>query len=589
MKSLAVLQEHFSDDRKANDTSLHEYKDAKKYYHGAQLSSDVLSVLKSRGQPVSYENLYKMIVDKILGYKMQSIQEIKVSGRQEQDKALANLLGDIIKVFSQDYAYNKEIAKRDFELILGMAVVELWIENDENGDKHISIKTLAGHCFIIDKFSTDLNALDARRFHKKINMDYDEAHALFGDRVAKKYDKIGGSRVEIIESWYKEKEGWNRYIWQEDNQVIAHEITPFRDKSHPFIISKFYIDHKNRWYGMFRDIKPLQDFINFTENKITNMMGSMKAFFEESAVLDPVEFSRNASIDNAIIKVRDGALKENKIHFVQHHNDIAALSQKVGEKRNMLKIISGLNEEALGMAVNRQSGTAIAQRRDAGLMGLMIYLKRGDDMDRLIFEKALSWIQHYFTKAQTFRIVDKKVGERYFGINENPQNAIKIGAFDLILKSTPKIEGREERFVHWAEMMKTIANIRPDLVTDLLPLMLKDTDSPIVADIEELLALKAKQAEEQAQAQAQAQQQEAQIAQQQIAADIAETQAKAQKYQAQAQIANIQAQNIALNTQYQQSNQSLRGALKGGNAAQNSLNAQVPRANSDFLQDSKKK
>ncbi len=33
-----------------------------------------------------------MIVDKILGYKSESIQEVKLSGRQEQDKPLATLL-----------------------------------------------------------------------------------------------------------------------------------------------------------------------------------------------------------------------------------------------------------------------------------------------------------------------------------------------------------------------------------------------------------------------------------------------------------------------------------------------------------------
>ncbi|WP_258554086.1 hypothetical protein [Helicobacter cinaedi] len=41
-----------------------------------------------------------MICDKILGYKIQSLQEIKVSGRQEQDKPLANLLNDLLRVLT---------------------------------------------------------------------------------------------------------------------------------------------------------------------------------------------------------------------------------------------------------------------------------------------------------------------------------------------------------------------------------------------------------------------------------------------------------------------------------------------------------
>lgn len=63
-----------------------------------------------------------MIVDKILGYKSESIQEVKLSGRQEQDKPLATLLNDLLKVFSQQDGFDSEIIKRDKELILGMAV-----------------------------------------------------------------------------------------------------------------------------------------------------------------------------------------------------------------------------------------------------------------------------------------------------------------------------------------------------------------------------------------------------------------------------------------------------------------------------------
>lgn len=542
MKDLAILKVNFEDDRKANDFSIREYKEAREYYHGYQLPNEILGLLAQRGQPPSYENLYRMIIDKILGYKSQNIQEIKITGRQEEDKALANLLQDLIRVLSQNKNFEKEILKRDFELILGLSVVEVWIDKQKSGDMQISIKTVNTGSFLIDKYSTDLNALDARRFHKRLNIELEYAQELFENRVISKNNDIGDSRAEIIESWYKENGKWNRYIWQ-DSQIIAYEESPFRDGEHPFIISKFYIDHNNHWYGLFRDIKPLQDFINFTENKIANMMGTFKAFYEEGAVLDPNEFALNASMDNAIIAVRDGALKENKIHFVKHNADISALSQKVQEKRNMIKVISGLNEEALGMAVNRQSGIAIAQRRDSGLMGLHLYLKRADDMDRLIYERALSLIEHYYTKEQTFRIVDKKTGERYFSINTNDNNKIKIGHFDLVLATQAKQQGREERFAHWSEMLKTIANIRPDLIAGMLPLMLKDTDSPIVADIEELIAQSEQAQAEQAQAQQQAQQQAEQLQLAQAQASIHKDEAISQKYLSQANIINAQINN----------------------------------------------
>ncbi len=89
----------------------------------------------------------------------------------------------------------------------------------------------------------------------------------------------------MIESWVKEFEGgewvWNRYLWNEQAGIYKFEPKPFKNGLHPFIVAKFYIDEKNRYYGLFRDIKPMQDYINFAENRMGNMMGSFKAMFEE--------------------------------------------------------------------------------------------------------------------------------------------------------------------------------------------------------------------------------------------------------------------------------------------------------------------
>lgn len=552
--SASELESFFSADQRANEPSVIEYKQAKGYYHGNQLPQAVYNEILSRGQMPLVENIYKMIVDKILGYKTQSLQEIKVSGRQEEDKALADLLNDILKVFSQQNNFDKEIIKRDKDLMFGMAVCELWVKKDKE-DYLIDIKTLNADAFLVDKYSTDKNASDARRFHKIMNIDAMQAKNLFGNNIVlEKGANSDELRAEVIETWIYEASqnpsqshaSWNRYIWKK-GQILSYEISPFKNGAHPFVVAKYNIDEENHWYGMFRDIKPLQDYINFAENKIINMMGSFKVFVEAGAFNNIDEFKAQAGSDNAIVFVSEGALKEKRLEFVQHHAAINELSQKTAEKRNLAKILSGLNDEALGVAINRQSGVAISQRREAGLMGLQDFIKSGDDMDRLIFEKALDFITHYFTQEQVFRIVDKKVGERYFKINEkgNEKSKIKIGKFDLSYKTTLKAEGREERFTHWAEMMKTFGQVQPELLQGMLPLMLKDTDSPIVADVEELLAQVEASKQEAAQAQAPLEQAQSELALKQLEARIAELEAKAAKNTAQAQLITQSAQNLA--------------------------------------------
>ena len=88
------------------------------------------------------------------------------------------------------------------------------------------------------------------------------------------------------------------------------------------------------------------------------MMGSFKVFVEEGSFNNIEDFKRQAGSDNAVVFLREGSLKEKRLEFVQHHAAINELSQKTAEKRNLAKILSGLNDEALGVAINRQSGVA---------------------------------------------------------------------------------------------------------------------------------------------------------------------------------------------------------------------------------------
>ncbi|WP_104691099.1 portal protein [Helicobacter heilmannii] len=542
MRDFSTLLRDFKKDQDKASKSIQEFKQAKAYYHGNQLPPDVLHIITERGQTPIVENIYKMIVNKIMGYKIQSIQEVRLTPRQEEDKPLADLLNDLLKYFSQKKNYDKEMIKRDKDLIMGgLAVVELWAVDDGGGNIDIEIKALDPQSFIIDAFSTDSNALDARRLHKVMQVPEENAKDILGG-VEIVYDNGGDDErmAIIIESWVKEKHGWDRYLWNQEGGIYLHEPTPFKNKMHPFIVAKFYTDEEGNYYGLFRDVKPMQDYINYAENRMGNMMGSFKAMFEEDSVINIDEFVETMSLDNAIVRVRPGALKDQKIQFLNNQADIAALSQKSEQKRNLLKILAGLNDESLGMAINRQSGVAIAQRRESGLMGLQNFLKVSDDMDKLIFELAVSLISHYFTKKQVFRIVDPKVGDRYFSINSSENNRIKPCKFDLIYKTQLKTESKDERFSHWNELLKVIGPIRPDLVPHLLPLMLKDMDSPIIADIQEVLAQAEEAQAKQAQASAPYQEQLQALELEKLKAQVIELQAKAHKYTQQGELVQSQ-------------------------------------------------
>ncbi len=82
MKSYTQLEQDFKTDYDHALPSIEEFKKAKAYYHGEQLPPDVLAIIQERGQTPIVENIYKMIINKILGYKISSIQEVRLSPRQ---------------------------------------------------------------------------------------------------------------------------------------------------------------------------------------------------------------------------------------------------------------------------------------------------------------------------------------------------------------------------------------------------------------------------------------------------------------------------------------------------------------------------
>ncbi|ANT42777.1 portal protein [Helicobacter phage Pt1918U] len=535
-----TLQNDFKNDYNKALVENTEFLEARKYYNGNQIPPDVLKIILERGQTPIVENMFKVIVNKILGYKIESISEIRLSPKQEEDRALSDLLNSLLQVFIQSENYDKALIERDKNLLIGgLGVIQLWVIEDKEKNVEIDIKALKPESFVIDYFSTDKNALDARRFHKMLEITEQEAMILFKDTTIN-YNYTNNEKIAtIIESWYKEYNEetqnyeWNRYLWNKSAGIYKSELKPFKNGACPFIVSKLYTDEVNNYYGLFRDIKPMQDFINYAENRMGNMMGSFKAMFEEDAVVDVAEFVETMSLDNAIAKVRPNALKDNKIQFMNNQADLNALSLKAEQKRQLLRLLAGLNDESLGMAVNRQSGVAIAQRRESGLMGLQTFLKAADEMDRLIFKLAVSFICEYFTKEQVFRIVDKKLGNRYFKINSSDDNRIRPFKFDLILKSQLKIESRDEKWYNWNELLKILAPIRPDLVPNLVPLMLNDMDSPITNDVLEAIQNANAIQQQNAEANAPYNEQIQALQIQKLQAEIAELQAKASKYEQQ--------------------------------------------------------
>jgi hypothetical protein len=297
---------------------------------------------------------------------------------------------------------------------------------------------------------------------------------------------------------------------------------------------------------------PIQDSINFKLLRVTNLLGSHKLLMQSDAVADIEAFLEDYSRDDGVAFVEQGAISGGKIKDITNHAAIDKLMQLIIDDRKQAEAVIGLNDEALGVAVNRLSAKAIERRQNAGMLGLQNYLEASDQLDRDLYGLCVEMIQQFFDAEQVFRIVDNGKAQRYFTINEaergengaimeaidgvkqaKRRNKLDIGRYDIILQTVPQsLGGAADRYAHSKEIMQILAAVDPQLAAQFLPHLLREIDSPAADPLRDLLD-KRDQAMQAAAQSPQAQAAE-QITQAQAQADLALSAAKVKEVEGKA-------------------------------------------------------
>ena len=557
----------------------------KKYFKGDQLPQDVIAELQSREQPLEWENIIKKIANKVMGLKSLSKQEIAATGRQVQDKAVANIVSNVLKASqdSNDWWGHKKRADKDL-LLTGVSVMKpvvrelgacdlLGVRERDISYYHVPIENA-----FFDPYFTLPDGSDMRYFHEVRLIEKDELYAYFDAELVDRltlatsdtYNETTtnaklsmvqySQRVMITYSWYKEfdrVEKKNKFyyaIWS-DGVLLEHKESPYKMKRIPVSVRKVYdadASEPYEFHSIFKDVLPIQDRINYTHLRIANMMGSIKLLFESNAVDDAEEFMEQYEQDSAIVEVNSGAISQNKIKEIKHHNDIAQLMQIIQDKRHQAEEIVGLNNEILGTSMQRLSGYAIETRQNAGMVGLQMFMEASQQQDRDLAFMAVELMNQYINAEQVYSIMDDFEADRYFIVNEiakdangvvvredgevKRKNKLNIGRYDIILTPAPMSRGSiAERQKNWVEIMKLFAG-NPSMLEQLLPRMLRDIESPVATEVLEVL-----KADAQAKAQNPQASQMQQLQQQQMMLTLEKMQAEIAKLVSQANVNNAKA------------------------------------------------
>ena len=532
-------------------------KKVREYYNGDQLDTTIKNILANRGQPEQYENNIAKHNNAILGFKKEREIDIRLFGRQQSDKAGANMLNALVKAITQVGDYSEQIDYLDMELALeGVSIAELSIgatgEFDEFGREHkdVELRQVPSSEVFLDPFSRgkDYNE-DARYLTRCFWIDREDMFGLgfAEDKIAEcsnlNYisdmveddlltDTIYRKRVLLSYTWYRKwdeeaKQDKYYYCFWSNFTILLQGESPFEFKGFPYEVEFLNRDYEGdiRYWGLYRDVMPIQDHINYAKLRLQNMLANNKTLINKSAIIneDIEQFNDEWSLDNATVMVED----INGIKDIKQNVQIQQILNIIVDGRNQISELLNSNKELLGTANNRMSGVGQEQRIQTGLVGLSRFMHSSDNLQKKIIKKVVEFIKQYYNTQRVVSIIDEDLIQSYITMNEavrnkrggvefdivdgnkmqpRANNTIDVGKYDLIFTAKPKSNSASaERLRQNVELLKVLQSTDPQLVKYLVPDILKDSDSPSASKIKDIIEQQDAQTKNSPQAQKQAQ------------------------------------------------------------------------------------
>ena len=506
------------------------------YANGEQLDSEIKLTLSNRGQPEQWENNIAKVDNKIAGYKQNKETEIKLFGTQKADQNTALLLQDTVRAIHEqsDFSDEKESSDEDIRHA-GFAVQEIKIKQSDEEDqfgvklKDVYVENIPANQSFLDPYAKQKDYEDARYFHRAFWTDRDELYIDFDKKLVDAipvysnnldpeldedlYESTRRNRVLIIYTWYKKYDKKSNsmkwyYAYWSGSVILKQEQNPFEEyfDGMPIVVSFLRSrKHTIQYAGMYKDVLPLQDALNFAKLKIWHKLGNVKVLVQRDAVEDIMVFKDEYSLDDSITEVEDiGGIKE-----IKQHNDIAQYLNIIVDSRNQIQEIMGLSDEFLATASNRMGYDALNARINMGALGLGNFLKASARLQEHTLKKMIPLIQEFYNANRIMKIVDEEMGARYFEINTPAldtngfyeydldeqgnaiprlENKLDIGKYDLVYREMDKpFTNTAERYRQDVELMKMLGQIKPQYVELLLPDLLADSHSSIADKIKMII------------------------------------------------------------------------------------------------------
>lgn len=442
---------------------IEEQKEARRYYHGAQLTDDERKVLSTRGQPPVIINAIAKKINRVVGLTERTHYDPKAFPRNPQGEAGSDIATESVR-YSLD---ENDWKTRDAECVRqcgieGVAGIEFKLIAGDKGDEDpdIAVQEVLGEDYFYDYRSVRYDFSDKRYEGVGKWVDVEVAVEMFPDQedVIRgliengsdlttysdrefKWINTTSKRVRLIEHWYKHKGKWC-WCFYISSTVLDQGVSPFYDKRTKtisrFVMWRAAVDQDGDSYGFFRNLKSLQDEKNQRRSRALFISNSRRLIADKGAV-DDVETARRewARPDGYIEKNPNKEITPDNTQF-----DLQAQLEFLKLTNEELAEFANVDAATMtGGSVGNLSGYAINLLQQPGLAEIGWFLLSYRGWKLRVYEALWCAQQRYWTAERWIRVTGDEDMAHWLQINGmdldefgRPALVNYLGAIDVNFK-----------------------------------------------------------------------------------------------------------------------------------------------------------
>jgi hypothetical protein len=552
--SLQRLKRSYLDYLGTKREEIDEQQDSRRMLHGSQWTQAQLRDFALRKQPTTTNNKITRKIDGIIGTLERLKQDPKAYPRTPMHEEGAELATGALRyaLDVQNWSAKDPICAR-MAASEGLGGLEFNLIQGDQGDIEVEIEAVQTDSFFYDPRSYLHDFSDARFMGVGKWMDVDEAVDLYPDyeeeirdsvesgselssepdREFKWFQSYGENpRVRIVDGWYKHRGEWCYCVFTGNTKLMESKSYLMDEKGNTqckYEMFSCYIDQDGDRYGFVRNLKPLQQQINYRESKTIQLMHTRQLMAPKGA-FDDVEVARREAARPDGVVIYNMGIEKPDFNESSKQADIAAQFKYLENVKTDFESF-GPNIAVTGEGLENSSGRAIQLLQQSGLADLGPFIQSYRDWKIRVYRKMWNAIQKHWTGERWIRVSDDDNIKQLVGINQvemgpfGPQLVNALGSLDvdIILDEGPDtVNQMGDAYDTLTALAQKGAEIPPAVLIEL---------SPIQSSVKKKLLEMLNPTDPESQ---QKQQMMEQLQMQQAEADVRDKMASAQMKEAQA-------------------------------------------------------